>query len=152
MNPLRYDWQLSLEHPVFAQYSHHDPGESKCIADMHSAVHLGVLIQGDTTISYNGEIVKVTEGNLYLTSPYEQHKSIYSENGNFLLLISFCQEALDNTMLSLSSKIKSLFRFSPSKRQDILNTLKINQNYSLLKERKKSPNGIFFLTLSCISS
>ena len=142
MDTLRYDWQLSLEHPVFAQYSHHKKGESLCVADMHSAVHLGILVQGDTTGLYNGEIIKITEGKLYLTAPWEPHKSIFSSEGNILLLISFCQEALDHSMLACAQKIKNLFRLTPTRRHEILNTLTLSPEYSKqIIELLKTPNS-----------
>ena len=126
MDTLNYDWQLTPEHPVSVQYSHHIPGESLCSADMHSAIHIGVLLQGDTTGLQNGETVPVSEGKLYLTAPWEQHRSIYSEKGNYLLLISLCPDALEHVLLSGMEKLNTLFRIPPSERQQILNRLELD--------------------------
>ena len=125
MDTLRYNWQLSPEHPVWAQYSRHNPGVSECPADMHSAVHIGILVQGDTISFQNGEKVYVGEGKIYLTSPWEQHKSIYSEKGNFLLLLTISPETLDHVLLAGAQKIRTLFTIPPTQRQDILNTLEL---------------------------
>ena len=123
MNTLNYDWQLTAEHPVMAQYSRHNPGVSECPADMHSAIHIGILIQGDTISFQNGETVCVSEGKIYLTSPWEQHKSIYSEKGNFLLLLTITPEVLDHALLAGAKKINTLFTIPPTERQNILNNL-----------------------------
>ena len=126
MNTLNYDWQLTPEHPISVQASRHDPGESSCSADMHSAIHIGILLQGDTIALQNGETVPIGEGKIYLTAPWEQHRSIFSEKGNFLLLMSICPEALNNVLLSEVRKIKTLFRIPPTERQHILNQLELD--------------------------
>ena len=157
MNTLRYNWQLSQEHPVMAQCSRHNPGVSECPADMHSAVHIGILIQGDTISFQNGEKVYVGEGKVYLTSPWEQHKSIYSEKGNFLLLLTISPEALDNVLLTGAKKIRTLFTIPPTERQNILNSLNLPPELPLkiiellsLPESEKRELQIWHATLGIL--
>ena len=125
MQPIRFDWKLNDAHPLNVQYIRHAPGKANRPADMHSSVHIGILIHGDTCGLHNGELVSVPEGGIYLTAPWEQHQTVGSKNGNDLLLITADPDAVARSLLSGAEKLNQLYRIPPAKRQTILNTLKI---------------------------
>ena len=129
MKTIRFDWKLTAAHPLNVQYSRHPPGVSARPADMHSSVHIGILIQGDTAGLHNGEKITVREGGIYLTAPWEPHQTAGSENGNRLLLITADPDAVANALLSGAEKLNQLYRIPPAERLKIVNTL--NLKYSL---------------------
>ena len=130
MKPIRFDWKLSDAHPLNVQYIHHPAGRANLPADMHSSVHIGMLIHGDTAGLHNGELISVAEGGIYLTAPWEQHQTVGSKNGNDLLLITADPDAVARSLLSGAEKLNQLYRIPPAKRQTILNTLKIGRRQS----------------------
>ena len=95
MDTIIYDWRLTGSHPLHVQYSEHRPGRVSPAADMHSSVHVGILIEGDTTGLRNGEKLTVRAGELYLTAPWEPHRTLGSEQGNKLLLLTADPDAVD---------------------------------------------------------
>ena len=127
MKPIRFDWKLSDAHPLNVQYIRHPAGRAGRPADMHSSVHIGILIHGDTCGRHNGELVTVPEGGVYLTAPWEQHQTIGSKNGNDLLLITADPEAVARSLLSGAEKLNQLYRIPPAERQTIMNTLRIGR-------------------------
>ena len=127
MKTIRFDWKLTTAHPLNVQYSRHPPGVSARPADMHSSVHVGILIQGDTAGLHNGEKITVREGGIYLTAPWEPHQTAGSENGNRLLLITADPDAVANALLSGAEKLNQLYRIPPAERLKILNALKLSR-------------------------
>lgn len=127
MKPIRFDWKLSDSHPLNVRCSHHSAGKVNTAADMHSSVHIGILIHGDTTGLHNGELISVPEGGIYLTAPWEQHQTTGSKNGNDLLLITADPDAVARALLSGAEKLNQLYRIPPAERQKILNRLKISR-------------------------
>ena len=125
METISFDWGLSDSHPFRIQFSRHNPGRSSSFSDMHSSVHIGLLLKGDTTGLLNGEKITVREGGIYLTSPWEQHRSIFSEEGNNLLLVTADPDAVDRALLSGAEKLNILYRTPPGERQKILDKVKI---------------------------
>ena len=127
MKTIRFDWKLTAAHPLSVQYSRHPPGVSARPADMHSSVHVGILIQGDTAGLHNGEKITVREGGIYLTAPWEPHQTAGSENGNRLLLITADPDAVANALLSGAEKLNQLYRIPPAERLKILSVLKLSR-------------------------
>ena len=127
METIRFDWKLSDAHPLNVQYSHHPAGRGNFPADMHSSVHIGILVHGDTSGLHNGEPISVQEGGIYLTAPWEQHQTTGSKNGNDLLLITADPDAVARSLLSGGEKLNQLYRIPPAERQKILNDLKLSR-------------------------
>lgn len=129
MDTIKFDWKISLRHPLKIQYSTHLPGIANGVTDMHSSIHIGLLIKGDTTGLLNGEKITTTEGSIYLTAPWEQHRTLGSEKGNNLLLITAETGILDQLLPGSGEKLEMLCRIPPRRRQEILNMAVIPEFY-----------------------
>jgi len=135
MDTIIYDWRLTDSHPLHVQYSEHKPGPVSPAADIHSSVHIGILLEGDTTGLRNGEKLTVRAGELYLTAPWEPHRTLGSEQGNKLLLLTAEPDAVDRALLSGAAKLNLLYRTRAAERQRILNGLRLapERTQSILK-------------------
>ena len=124
MNTITYDWHLTGLHPLHVQYSERLPGVVVRPADMHSAVHIGILLEGDTTGLRNGERFTVRAGGIYLTAPWEPHRTLRSEQGNKLLLLTADPDAVNRAMLSGADQLNRLYCTRGAERQRILSRLR----------------------------
>ncbi|MBE6402316.1 MAG: helix-turn-helix transcriptional regulator [Lentisphaerae bacterium] len=143
MSTLKFNWKLTSSQPIKIQYSSHYPGMANVPADIHSSIHIGLLIKGDTYFLHNGKFIQINENEIYLTAPWELHRSAGSENGNNLLLITADPNAISSVLLHGAEKLHSLFRIPLDQRQEILRNVKIPEFYietilQLLQE-KESP-------------
>ena len=130
MDTVKFDWKISLRHPFRIHYSTHLSGVSEGVTDIHSSIHIGLLIKGDTTGSHNGEILTVNEGGIYLTAPWEPHRTLSSEKGNNLLLITAETGILNQLLPGCGEKLDMLCRIAPRRRQEILDQAEIPEFYS----------------------
>lgn len=129
MDTVKFDWKLTPEHPVKIHSSTHLPGMVSAPSDIHSSIHIGLLLKGDTTGLHNGERISVQENELYLISPWEPHRTLGSKSGNNLLLITADPAALNRLLLHGAQKLNILCRIPPRRRQEILQTVKIPDFY-----------------------
>lgn len=125
MDTIIYDWRLTDLHPLHVQYSERPPGTVARSADMHSSVHIGILLEGDTTGLRNGEQFTVRAGGVYLTAPWEPHRTLGSKEGNKLLLLTADPEAVNRAMLSGADKLNRLYCTRGAERQRILSRLRL---------------------------
>ena len=126
MDTILYDWDLSDSHPLIVQYSVRESKQYNFAADMHSSIHVGILLEGDTVGLHNGEKISIHGGELYLTAPWEPHRTLGSKRGNKLLLLTADPEAVNRAMLGSADKLNLLYRTHASERQKILNRLKLD--------------------------
>ena len=143
MDIIKYDWHLTDFHPIHAQILTYGPGLYRSQPDMHSSVHLGLLLEGDHTGFNNGCRISVNEGGFYLSAPWEQHSTYGSKKGNKLLLITIDPEAVSRALLTGADKLNLLFRCQPAERQNILNQIQLNpihaENMRRLLQMPESP-------------
>lgn len=130
MKTIIYDWQLTDLHPLHVMYAEHPPGDANRPTDMHSSVHVGILLEGDMTILINGEKFTFRAGDFYLTAPWEPHQRLGSERGNKLLALTADLESVNRAMLSGADKLNLLYHTHASDRQKILNRLKLDPKHS----------------------
>ena len=90
MNPLLFHWRLSLVHPLRVEEQILPPGFVNPVIDMHSAVHLGILLEGDL-LSAQGLSVEN-----FLTASWQLHGRVSSRGGAKLILFTFLPEAVMN--------------------------------------------------------
>lgn len=120
----RCNWNLSFSHPVQVQIFEHPPGQDPFVPDIHSAVHIGWMLSGDSIGVSCGERVVYREGELYLTAPWELHGAISSPFGDRILLLTADPDEVKRFLLSGGERLEKLYRLSPGKRMQILNSRK----------------------------
>lgn len=127
MTTIIYDWQLTDLHPLHVMYAEHPPGDANRPTDMHSSVHVGILLEGDLMSLINGEKFLFRAGNFYLTAPWEPHRRLGSDRGNKLLALTADPESVDRAMLTGADKLNLLYRTKVTERQRILEQLRLDQ-------------------------
>ena len=142
MGAILYDWHLTDSCPLHVQYSARQPGRSTYPEDMHSAVHVGLLLDGDYTSQCNGRIYTVRAGEVYLSAPWEPHRSLSSKCGNKLLLLTADPDAVNRVMLKGADKLNLLYRTPILERQKILNRLDLDSKHAgMILELLRTPDG-----------
>lgn len=141
MDTILYDWQLTDSHPLKIQYSIQGPRQNSLSADMHSAVHVGILPEGDLTMQHCGEKLSFHGGEIYLTAPWEPHRRLFSERGCILLLLTVAPDAVNRALLGGADKLNLLYRTAVRERQEILNRLKLAPEHAqTILELLKKPD------------
>jgi len=120
MDTIIYDWRLTDLHPLHVMYAEYKPGVANLPADMHSSVHIGILLEGDIKSMINGEKFAFQSGDFYLIAPWEPHRRLGSERGNKLLALTVDPESVSRAMLSGADKLNLLYRTKVTERQLIL--------------------------------
>ena len=129
MKTIIYDWQLTDLHPLHVMYAEHPPGDANRPTDMHSSVHVGILLEGDMTILINGEKFTFRAGDFYLTAPWEPHFRLDSDRGNKLLALTADPESVSRAMLSGADKLNLLYRTKVAERQRILDRCRLDPRW-----------------------
>ena len=127
MNTIIYDWRLTDSHPLHVMNAEHRPGNADRPTDMHSSVHIGILLEGDMAVLINGEKFMFRAGDFYLTAPWEPHRRLSSERGNKLLMLTADPESVNRAMLSGADKLNLLYRIKVAERQHILDRCRLDQ-------------------------
>ena len=128
MDTIIYDWRLTDLHPLHVMYAEYKPGIANMPADMHSSVHVGILLEGDLMSLINGEKFFFRAGDFYLTAPWEPHRRLGSERGNKLLALTADPESVDRAMLTGADKLNLLYRTKVTERQRILERHRLDQS------------------------
>lgn len=127
MDTIIFDWRLTDSHPLHVMYAEYKTGSTRLPGDMHSSVHIGILLEGDMTILINGEKFVFHAGDFYLTAPWEPHRRLSSERGNKLLALTADTESVNRAMLSGADKLNLLYRTKAAERQRILDRCRLDQ-------------------------
>ena len=101
MEPLLYHWKLDAALPFRIDFQHLEKQFENPRRDMHSAVHLGILLDGDLGMMREPH-------DFYWTASWEIHGGLKSENGAGLLLITFSPEILLNAVIGDKSPVRAL--------------------------------------------
>ena len=126
MDAILYDWHLTDSCPLNVQYFVCQPGQRSLPEDMHSAVHVTIVLDGDFTGQCSREIYSILPGGVALTAPWEPHRRLSSEKGNKLLMLTAAPDAVNRVILRGADKLNLLYRTPFSERQMILNRLKLD--------------------------
>ena len=126
MDTIIFDWRLTDLHPLHVMYAEYKSGTTKMPADMHSSVHIGILLEGDLKSLINGEKFAFQAGDFYLTAPWEPHRRLGSDRGNKLLALTADLESVNRAMLSGADKLNLLYRTKAAERQRILGRIRLD--------------------------
>lgn len=106
MNPFLFHWQLSLTHPLQISEQILPQGSVYPGMDMHSAVHLGILLKGNF---FSGG----RELEIFLTTPWHLHGNGSSPQGAELLVFTFLPEAVMNSVIGEDKEIVHRLLYTP---------------------------------------
>ena len=116
-----YDWKLSADRPVswlMAGGSARGGGKSH---DMHSAVHLGIVLAGTHAGSYGNSEITLQSSEVYLTAPWEPHCTLPGSEDRKILLINLDDATLENFFFTGREKLAALFAMPPVERMQCIN-------------------------------
>ena len=120
MNPFLYNWQLSLSRPLHTDEQIIPPGFTNPGFDMHSAVHLGIVREGDFFMNVLSEKVphpQPLELEIFLTSSWQLHGGTFSRSGTKLLLFTFLPEAVLNCVIGEDRECVRRLLYAPADRE-----------------------------------
>ena len=122
MNNVEYfDWKLHSAHPVSYLLRSYPEQVQNRPPDMHSALHLGLVLHGERTGRFAGETVRSIVGEFYLTAPWEPHSTIRTGPENRLLLLNIDRESLQRSFFTGGDRLEQLILMSPGDRMGFLN-------------------------------
>lgn len=116
-----FDWQLNKEQPVSWVMLEYCLKHSAALPDIHSAIHLGIVLSGENPGIYAGHKITLHPGDFYLTAPWEPHCSLCSSNSRKILLINLDCNALQASFFRCSSQLAQLWMMPPPERMQFIN-------------------------------
>ena len=119
-----FDWKLSPSNPVTATFIRYGRILKVRSPDMHSALHLGMVLHGENRGIFGREELELFPGALYLTAPWEPHYT-GSSSGAELLLITLDARSLEDFFCSCPENLTALLRMPPIQRMAYINRQKI---------------------------
>jgi len=119
-NVVFFDWKLDLEHPLSWHISQNRSSGGVQPPDAHSAIHLLIIIEGSIIAQYVQSTLKIDAGELFITAPWEVHRSINTHERK-LLFINIDPAALQKFFFCGYENLEKLFTMLPSERKKCLN-------------------------------
>lgn len=119
-NVVFFDWKLDLEHPLSWHISQNRSSGGVQPPDAHSAIHLLIIIEGSIIAQYVQSTLKIDAGELFITSPWEVHRSINTHERK-LLFINIDPAALQKFFFCGYENLEKLFTMLPAERKKCLN-------------------------------
>ena len=116
-----YDWKLNGRQPFSCLQLNYERSVRPRTPDMHSALHLGLVLQGECEGEFAGERVCSKTGEFYLTAPWEPHCTVSLAAGYSLLLLNIDLESLLNTFFTGRERLETLLMMTPERRMKFLN-------------------------------
>ena len=115
-----YDWKLDSCRPVswIRVGSSARGGKNH---DMHSAVHLGIVLAGTHAGSYGNSEITLQSSEVYLTAPWEPHCTLPGSEDRRILLINLDDTTLENFFFTGREKLAALFAMPPVERMSCIN-------------------------------
>ena len=126
MEPLLYHWKLDAALPFRIDFQHLEKQFENPRRDMHSAVHLGILLDGDLGMMREPH-------DFYWTASWEIHGGLRSENGAGLLLITFSPEILLNAVIGDKSPVRALLYLPFREKASLFRTAPVRKMTERLK-------------------
>lgn len=118
-----FDWKLNESLPVSRMIIHRQGYSRPSLQDVHSAIHLGIVISGDLEGIFGGSRLKLNSSELYLTAPWEPHSTIACNSGRQdLVLINIDIDSLQNFFFAGADQLHALLSMLPDERMRYLNT------------------------------
>lgn len=116
-----YNWKLNSGQPFSCLQLNYTGKVKSRPPDMHSALHLGLVLQGECVGEFAGERVRSRAGEFYLTAPWEPHCTIAMTAGYSLLLFNIDLESLQNSFFTGGERLETLLLLPPGRRMNFLN-------------------------------
>ncbi|MBE6363500.1 MAG: helix-turn-helix domain-containing protein [Lentisphaerae bacterium] len=133
-----FNWKLNAANPVTVMNISYGKLKNIRRPDIHSAIHLGLVIQGENCGRFGRDELRLTAGDVYLTSPWEPHQTTESSGAN-LLLITLDARSLEEFFSNFKENLSVLLRMPPSARMEYINSRKIESAEKLLWFAGKEP-------------
>ena len=116
-----YDWKLNSGKPFSCLQLEYSENVQPRPPDMHSALHLGLVQNGECTGRFAGERVRSTAGEFYLTAPWEPHYTITTAPYCQLVLLNIDLASLQNTFFTAGDHLETLLLMPPEERMRHIN-------------------------------
>lgn len=120
-NVVYFDWELTPEHPFSYMERSYDEQSGSPVPDMHSALHLGVVLRGYREGVFSGVKVETSENEVYLTAPWEVHHTVCTGNHHRLLLFNIDRNSLQECFFTGAGELEQLMVMSPGMRMKHIN-------------------------------
>lgn len=117
-----FDWQLSEYKPVFCKMTmmHHIPFRQDYSGDFHGAIHLNIQLQGDSVKRIGNTTIELKDLDIFLTSPWEPHRTVFSENGSLIIMCVLDPEQLANSLPGQKERLQAFLFLPPKERQALI--------------------------------
>ena len=122
-----FDWKLNPANPVTSTIAIYGRLLGNRRPDMHSAIHLGIVMQGENCGIFGKDELILPAGSLYLTAPWEPHYTGKS-SGAQLLLITLDARSLEEFFCACPENLAALLQMSPASRMEYINRKIIPEN------------------------
>ena len=119
-----FDWKLNFDNPVTAMVVKHGKIETPRPPDMHSAIHLGIILEGKNHGRFGKDELAFPAGSFYITAPWEPHQTTGSTAGKIVLITLNCW-SLEDFFSSCKEDLNTLFRTQPAARMEYINQLNL---------------------------
>lgn len=116
-----YDWKLNSGKPFSCLVPEYNGSIKPRRPDMHSALHLGLVLNGECTGRFAGERVRSTAGEFYLTAPWEPHCTITTAPYCRLLLLNIDLVSLQSAFFTAGDHLETLLLMPPEQRMRHIN-------------------------------
>ena len=116
-----YDWKLGTNKPVSWIMIHAPANGGGKSQDMHSALHLGIILSGKHVGKYGNTGLELNSSNIYLTSPWEPHCTLPGSSERDILLINLDDSTLEKFFFIGREKLEKLFFMPPEERMQFIN-------------------------------
>ena len=118
-----YDWKLGTTKPVSWIMIHAPANSGGWSQDMHSALHLGIILSGKHAGKYGNTELELNSSDIYLTSPWEPHCTSPGSSERDILLINLDDSTLEKFFFIGREKLEKLFFMPPMERMQCINQI-----------------------------
>jgi AraC-like DNA-binding protein len=115
-----FDWKLDQINPITSTFINYGKLYVSQMPDMHSALHIGIVLEGINCCRLGKDELSFPAGTFYLTAPWETH-STGAGDGARLLLITLDNRSLNEFFCSCSRELAALLRMTPALRMEHIN-------------------------------
>lgn len=119
-----FDWKLDFRNPVTSMVVSCGTASAPRPPDMHSAIHLGIILEGENRGRFGRDELSFSAGGFYITAPWEPHQTIKSTPGKILLITLNCW-SLEDFFCSCKENLNTLFRTPSAARMAYTSRLKL---------------------------
>lgn len=120
-NVVYFNWKLTPEHPFSCMEMSYPARIQPSVPDMHSALHLGLVLDGYSKGIFSGEEIKMSAGEFYLTAPWEVHHTVSTSCGYRLLLFNISWDSLQKCFFTGTKELEQLLMMKPAERMKFFN-------------------------------